>query len=60
MFKYLNGQSYEKSKEILKILDYGYFQGYQENELRPQKYGYMLFLKLAVGFRNAHFVTCFL
>ena len=39
MFKYLNGQSSEKSKEILKILDYGYFQGYQEDELKePQKY----------------------
>ena len=60
MFKYLNGQSYEKCKEILKILDYGYFQGYEEDELKElQKYWFnILFLKLAVGFRSAHFVTC--
>ena len=39
MLNDLNGQSYEKSKEILKILDYGYFQGYEEDELKDlQKY----------------------
>jgi len=38
MLNYLNGQSYEKSKEILKILDYGYFQGYEDELKELQKY----------------------